>query len=106
MKQEIIKLAKEKGFESEATRNIDILKSTDLFYYLYLCEIQKWLRESNKFHITIDSLCNSEDNLENFYWMYDIKDTSIFFIEGSGVDFKTYEEALEKGCFEALKLID
>jgi hypothetical protein len=67
--------------------------------------LQRWLREEKKLHISIDSLCDNDKDLSNFYWMYDIKNNSTFFLEKSGINFKTYEEALEQALEEALKLI-
>ncbi len=123
MEEELItystaKLAKEKGF---------LLHTIDVFYQYdgtkSLCHrnskralqvqdmdrpecyaptqtlLQKWLREEHNLHININ-----DGNIEGFYtsvcklhkneWLF-VKD----------IMFKTYEQALEKGLQEALKLI-
>lgn len=60
---------------------------------------QKWLREKHQLHITIFS--SSQES-----WMYRITKPHQKLEEGLyGEDFYTYEECLEKGLIEALKLI-
>lgn len=61
--------------------------------------LQKWLREKHKIHITIFS--SSQES-----WMFRITKPNQMLTEGIyGEDFITYEEALEVGLQEALKLI-
>lgn len=61
--------------------------------------LQKWLREKHKLHITIFS--SSQES-----WMFRITKPHQILTEGIyGEDFTTYEEALETGLQEALKLI-
>ena len=64
--------------------------------------LQRWLREVHKLIVTV-----------NYIYEYDSTPyTSFIYKEGDSVptnkwefDFETFEEALEKGLFEALKLI-
>ena len=104
---ETAKLAKEKGFnwkvslhyESNGNRFFDKVECNFNNVEL-ICSaptqslLQKWLREVHKLIITIDHVTSKG-------WCYRIQinnsDWSIY--------FKTYEEALEKGLQEALKLI-
>lgn len=61
--------------------------------------LQKWLREIHSIHITIFS--KSQES-----WMYRITAKGQSLEEGLyGEDFENYEEALEAGSQEALKLI-
>ena len=61
--------------------------------------LAKWLREKHKLHITIFS--SSQQS-----WMFRITKPHQKLEEGLyGEDFYTYEEALEKGLYQALKLI-
>jgi hypothetical protein len=121
----VAKLAKEKGFDWKtlyryqgnkdcivggSLYNHNSKEEQDLWSIILLSAptqflLQKWLREEKKLHISIDSLCDNDKDLSNFYWMYDIKNNSTFFLEKSGINFKTYEEALEQALEEALNLI-
>ena len=62
---------------------------------------QKWLRENHSIHIAVDF--NQYGRW--YYRLYDIKDYD--FLSETEVDkiYKSYEEALEAGIQEALKLI-
>lgn len=63
---------------------------------------QKWLREVKNLHIEISYM------YEN-YWIYDILTIPNHDLVGLSdrpiIHYKSYEEALEAGIFEALKLI-
>ena len=79
--------------------------------YLWMHELQRWLREVHKIHINIQMLyqCNIEPAEfegwiiyiagESFETNYEINKDLISKV------FKSYEEALEYGLFEMLKLI-
>lgn len=102
MKEQLIKLAKEKGFESIMYNQLIIhriwTKLEDSHaYYLWLCELQKWLREK---HVKIISV---EFELDCYEVYIDEK----YYVGsyGLGKTFLAYKQALEKGVFEALKLI-
>lgn len=115
MKEELItfetaKLAKEKGFDwydddtvcagydgKNDEKNVILSPTQSL--------LQKWLRETHKLH------CSSDCNASGWFWQYEtIEGTFIKDWEYGGPDedsgmWETYEEALEKGLQEALKLI-
>ena len=88
--RELIKLAEEKGY-------LNVKESKIINEYTDLCLIQKWLREEHGVHVEVNiskfrdnyisTINNSEEVLHREY------------------SFKTYEEALEKGIKEGLKLI-
>lgn len=68
--------------------------------------LQKWLREKHKISVTIFS--SSQES-----WSVKVNTPSLTGLHGNieqfhykGVDFYTYEEALEEGLYQALKLIN
>ena len=104
---ETAKLLKEKGFQQ---RKYLINVSTLHHCYKYLSVppqsvAQKWLRETKNLHIEIyRNACGygyAIVKANNGTWMEDddAKGTN------DGGNWDTYEEALEAGIFEALKLI-
>lgn len=98
------KLLKEKGFqELKYTKHVSKL----LKHYRYLSVppqsvAQKWLREVKNLHIEISYMYGN-------YWIYDILTIPEHDLVGLSdrpiIHYGTYEEALEAGIFEALKLI-
>jgi hypothetical protein len=102
MKEQLIELSEEKGFKSKLSNllhvfNAEIAEETTLIRYLWLCELQKWLRGEYNIHV----------------WVEPFKDVDeIVFIlrvlgykaKGSQI-FHGYTVALEHGLYEALKLI-
>lgn len=86
---EIAKLLKEKGMFT------DIEFPTQSI-------VQKWLRETKDLHIGI---CYSH----KLFWYYEIMSVSNHVLVGlanrPSIHYNTYEEALEAGIQEALKLI-
>lgn len=117
---ETAKLLKEKGFNWKCEHIIGcnkVITKYDLPQSMSCCtEIdnesveflcptlyiaQKWLRENHSIHIVVDF--NQYGRW--YYRLYDIKDYD--FLSETEVDkiYKSYEEALEAGIQEALKLI-
>ena len=101
---ETAKLLKEKGF---LQRKYFINVSTLHNCYKYLSVppqsvVQRWLRETKDLHIEISYM------YEN-YWTYDIltipRHDLIGLSDRPIIRYNTYEEALEAGIQEALKLI-
>ena len=101
---ETAKLLKEKGF---LQRKYFINVSTLHNCYKYLSVppqsvVQRWLRETKDLHIEISYM------YEN-YWIYDILTIPNHDLVGLSdrpiIHYKSYEEALEAGLQEALKLI-
>ena len=64
--------------------------------------VQKWLRQEKNLHIEISYMYGN-------YWIYDILTIPEHDLVGLSdrpiIRYETYEEALEAGIFEALKLI-
>ncbi len=101
---ETAELLKEKGF-NERKYIMDV--STLLYCYRYLSVppqsvTQKWIRETKNLHVEISYM------YEN-YWTYDIltipRHDLIGLSDRPIIRYNTYEEALEAGLQEALKLI-
>ena len=110
---ETAKLAKEKGFN---WKNIEILEVKSKSAFLDSTTqslLQKWLREVHGIHIYIspdyingDALIT--DNLSEEELMivkYDLSIAYEMILYDNYEQFNTYEEALEVGLQEALKLI-
>lgn len=118
---ETAKLLKEKGFDWECEHIIDCNKVITIYdlpqsvsccteidgeLVEFLCPTlyvaQKWLRKTQKLHIEISYIYGD-------YWTYDIltipNHGSIGLSGRPLVLYKSYEEALEAGIQEALKLI-
>lgn len=112
---ETAKLLKEKGFNEYCKYIINdkglmmetiFRTSKDLPKLFYSCPIQsiaqKWLRETKSLHIEISYMYGN-------YWIYDILTIPNHDLVGLSdrpiVHYNTYEEALEAGLQEALKLI-
>ncbi len=109
------KLLKEKGFNEYCKNVIDIGNIPRKTLYRINDDLpkqcfsqptqsiaQKWLRETKNLHIEISYM------YEN-YWTYDIltipRHDLIGLEDRASVRYNTYEEALEAGLQEALKLI-
>jgi hypothetical protein len=84
-----VKLANEKGF---IPKNLSI--SWKLDSYLWLCELQKWLREVHSINVYCNP-CQHDENL----WYNNIASHNLVFIG-------KYEQALEVGLYQALLLIN
>jgi hypothetical protein len=70
--------------------------------------LQKWLREKHNIHINIMFPINEDDYINTPLFKIQILEKipqSLLKRYTTGSDFSTYEEALEKGLTEALKLI-
>ena len=101
----IAKLAKEKGFTTHTIttkftndyllggKNMMINETCIL---LWLCELQKWLREIHKIIVLVDW-----EGTDGYFYKLDFKS----FYEVAGNNNKNYEDCLELGLQEALKLI-
>ena len=85
---ETAKLAKEKGWNGDFVESHKILTSQSL--------LAKWLREKHNIHL----IAYKNINIDGYDWCY-ITTDGITNINS----YKTYEEALEAGLQEALKLI-
>lgn len=102
MKQELIDLAIKHKFHSAFLYNVAYKYYTkeDLRYLFWMTELQQWLRETHN-SIVIGLPYTTEDNIKVYIWMiYKIKSSPCH-----DKYFDTYEQALEEGLLEALKLI-
>ena len=108
-KEELKKLARDIKFESKIFADEFGHSSKEpLRYYLWMCELQKWLRDVHNIHIDIVlTIIDSEKG-----WGYGVSVTKFEFVNDDMVmidlfnDYAdTYEEILEIGLTELLKLI-
>lgn len=102
--KELIKKAKEIGFEGMLYGMWDnSIKSDsdDYMFFLWMCELQKWLRDEHEIVISINLI--SYEGIYYFEYFIESFGSSPRYIHKS--DFKTYEKALKYALIEALKLI-
>lgn len=98
MKQ-LVKLSREKDFRSK-----DNLISVDPSYtYLWMCELQQWLRDKHKCVIVILPFLLEDNSITYEYTNYSIQvDEELDHGDGP---FDTYDIALEASLISALKQI-
>ena len=117
MREEIIsfetaKLAKEKGFDVKSANKYDdegriiepILQVSYKIYYPFCSQslLQKWLREKHNIDVWSQPFVY-RNSLPDEYYSYHLYKDGVF--QKDGVNFLDFEEALERGLKEALKLI-
>ena len=108
----IAKLAKDKGFTTHTIttkftndyllggKNMIINETCIL---LWMCELQKWLREVYNIILIVAPIHETEEIkslIKYWYYILDVEDVS-----DDEVFYSTWEEALEDGLQESLKLI-
>lgn len=106
MKTELIQLAKEKEFKSDllSSEPMKYSHKEDTRYYLWMCELQRWLRNVHNIHISVEAYVDQEEF--NLMWCYDTHYLlDIKRIGYSVYEYKSFELALEAALLEALKLI-
>ena len=101
-KENIIKLSNEKGFSSNIIgKSVKSKYSNKDFYYLWLCELKKWLADIHSIDINIQA-----DYSANEFMGYDCYIVSWKF---KPIEIKLatydYEELLEEALKQSLKLI-
>ena len=109
MKQELVQLAKDKGFVATFVHDKPFIYSSKepLRWLFWMTELQKWLREIHNIHLRV---IPSEEDIRyydatvitlNTYnpdeWLWN--ERFIYY------DYDSYEECLEDGLLEALKLL-
>lgn len=103
MKTELIQLSKELGFKSILQtlhfNGVDIDVMENMSHYIWMCELQKWLRETHKLYITVDILGD---------WYYCI--TFLDYKRGGNTPlvksgYSSPEKAQEAGLYYVLTLI-
>jgi len=105
--KKLIDLCKSKGYDKFHPQWFENNKLDPGTWYLELCLLQKWLREKYHFHIAIMPW-------DKTYWWYQIEDIDAYdsskgaLIKAESEEdklYNSYEEALEAGLYQALKLI-
>lgn len=94
MTEETVSLAANKGFKCPLY--------DEGYHNLWLSELQKWLRENHGMHPHICWLEDWKWNVDVYLWK---EENGLLTSPGSGKGHKSYEDALEHGLKEALKLI-
>lgn len=121
MEKEIAKKASDLGFNPKTVttkfthdyliggKNVMI---TDLCIYLYLCEMQKWLREVHNIYVDVRHTASLDGKGIQYYtnWGFirNLDKEGKQNVNGGYSeyeDWKTHEQALEHGVMEGLKLI-
>lgn len=110
IKEKLITLAKEKGFTSNIIgKSVNAQYTSKDFYYLWLCELQKELRNAHKINIESNYLPNIPGYRCLFVPMTNKisnKEKYKLFSKYYGkTNHSTYKEALEEGLYQGLKLI-
>ncbi len=94
-------------YEHKNTKDDLCWSSTDGFQYEYLAPTQalaaKWLREVHKLHVFAKR--TYEYALDKFSWGYYIQSSNYEYCKNFEIGFDSYEQAIEKGLCEAIKLI-
>ena len=103
MKSQLISLAKEKGFISPIIgKSVEAQYTNKDFYYLWMCELQKWLRTDWNIILLVHySYFGTDQDPELYY--YSVIDNNRKLQEGSY--YMEYEKALEKGLQEILRTL-
>jgi hypothetical protein len=133
MKEQLIQLAKDKGFVSHIIgKSVSAEHTIKDFYYLWLCELQKWLRDTHHIYLIEKPITGSKNGYDSYPiigWDYDLimlnKNSKNSFYMGypildwfTGImekdetleDYnialkKTVEDAIEEGLKQALTYI-
>lgn len=105
-KKQLIRLAKKKGFDQKCPGNDGIINPFD--FYLWMCKLQKWLREEHGLIVEAQSDVSQHDDSigYNFYFFHHKRRIEIASILDAPIgeySYNTYELALESGLLEALK---
>lgn len=105
MKQELVQLAKDKGFVATFVYDKPFIYSSKepLRWLFWMTELQKWLRETD---IYVEVFSYNDEELEQTLWENRITDVNDEWNTFSDYTFyHFYEEAFKAGLFEALKLV-
>lgn len=96
--KELYILSNKLGFKPQ---NLSISWKTDS--YLWMCEIQKWLREKYKFHIEIEDFYDIKS--EKLVYFTTLRTKHAEYYHKDNKQFSSYEEALEFSLTTLLKQI-
>lgn len=91
--------------EDSLEAGFNIKNDVDLVYYLYLCEIQKWLRDNKKIIIEVECL---DINLYEVDYIFQNTEYFVVNILDNSKDpfkFDSYEEALLGGIEEVIQVL-
>lgn len=99
MKEQLIELAKQKGFKSMLydLPPFQVMPLPEEYFIYWLAELQKWLREEHDVQVYAKPVNNPNWSVYVDRWGHHLVTEYIV--------HETYEQALEAGLIEALKLI-
>lgn len=110
-RQELIKLATDKGFTSKVIgKSVDNKSIEKDFYYLWMCELQKWLRDVHRIHVSPFADYDLKDKTYDTYWNCNVillnwgNDREHHRVKSIRDFYNSYESALEEGLFQALSI--
>ena len=106
MEEQLYKLSNLNGFYADFT-NLQLRKDIKDVYYLWMCELQKWLRDEYKIIIGLDPYVSltGELNFQPDISVY-LEEVKIFeLIEFESKGYSDYKLALEEGLLEVLKIL-
>lgn len=94
-------------YDKKNTKDDLCWNSADGFQYEYLAPTQalaaRWLREVHKLHVFAKRIY--EYALDKFSWGYYIQSSNYEYCKNFEIGFDSYEQAIEEGLCEAIKLI-
>ena len=93
---DLIQLSREKGFMSKDK----LIKVNVDYKYLWMCELQKWLREKHNLFISITH--RIQGNIDSFLVDYSYNGNNG---QWNNIYYTTYEECLENAIVEYLHRI-
>lgn len=108
MSEELVTLAKDKGFQSGFLCNTAYKYSTkeSLRWYFWMCELQKWLLDTHK--ILVNPFCGW--NLSTWgYYIHQLNSDDIYAESSKRIftpaEFSSYEKSLEHGLIKSFELL-
>ena len=105
MKDKLVLLAREKGYYSFHTVN----REQGSGWFIELCLLQKWLREVHNIEVEVYREVDFADECYYNTYCVDVFNNKLSFQSKDSIfteRIDTYEQALEQGLLEGLKLID
>jgi len=118
MKEQLTSLAKEKGFESKVSiipffgtakdgKAKLVSVDEDLIYYLWLCELQKWMMDKHYIHIDTETELSCESEMDTYFDIIRFTGNVAYCekIKSLNEPFTNHDEGFVTALFEALKLI-
>jgi hypothetical protein len=101
MDKKIINVAGNKGFISRD----NLIELNEDNFYLWICELQQWLRDKKEIEIVIEVYTNADETGKEYEYVNYSDRVESDLDHGDG-PFDTYEEAIEAACMSGLNLLE